>query len=217
MSSIHDSIIEALIVVEPRHSPFLSYHLSSVHLTHRQDSIHWILRACARYHFQPTTIALSVNYFDRFFPGSATLEGYNDRDYRLLSIVCLSLAAKMEESNIPSLVNLQVSEPRFIFESKIIQEMELSVMKKLNWRLLSVTPYDFINYFIFKLPSSCIKNEVNFRMQCSDLIIKTIQVIEFSRFQSFVIAATTVTIVVGDDVKLPESFYEKVNKVLIIT
>ncbi|GJU10767.1 cyclin, C-terminal domain-containing protein [Tanacetum coccineum] len=123
----------------------------------------------------------------------------------------------MEESNIPSLVNLQVSEPRIIFESKIIQEMELSVMKKLNWRLLSVTPNDFINYFIFKLPSSCINNEINFHMQCSDLIIKTIQVIEYSRFQSSVIAATTVTIVVGDDVKVPESFYEKVNKVLIIT
>jgi hypothetical protein len=32
--------------------------------------------------------------------------------------------------------------------------MELSVMTILNWRLRSVTPFDFLDYFISKLPSS---------------------------------------------------------------
>nr|GEX65128.1 cyclin, C-terminal domain-containing protein [Tanacetum cinerariifolium] len=131
MSSIHDSIIEAL--VEPRHSPFPSFPLCTSP-TAKIPYTGFLVLAHDIIFNQQQLHSLSIT-----LTGSSPdllLLCYNGRAYRLLSIVCLSLAAKMEESNIQSLVNLQVSEPRFIFESKIIQEMELSVMKKLNWRLL---------------------------------------------------------------------------------
>ncbi|XP_023739026.1 cyclin-D1-1 [Lactuca sativa] len=218
--SIQDSIIDSLIAAEPHHSPHPDYLLRcqrrSVNLTHRQDSINWILNAHSHHRFQPITAILSVNYLDRFLSSSAaSLLGNNGWAFQLLSVACLSLAAKMEEPDVPLLLDLQVLESPFIFEPKSVQRMELLVMEKLNWRLRSVTPFDFIYYFIFKLPPSSRTNELHFHSKCSDLIIKTIRVIDFLGFQPSVIAAAAVISAAGEGVDVPESYYEKVNKEMV--
>lgn len=74
--------------------------------------------------------------------------------FHLLSVACLSLAAKMEELYVPWLLDLQILERTYVFEPKIIQRMELLVMATLKWRLRSVTPFDYLHYFISALPSS---------------------------------------------------------------
>ncbi|CAL5421337.1 unnamed protein product [Camellia sinensis] len=71
--------------------------------------------------------------------------------WQLLSVACLSLAAKMEETRAPLLLDLQVLEPKFMFEPKTVQRMELFVMAKLKWRLRVITPFDFVDYF-FAMP-----------------------------------------------------------------
>lgn len=82
------------------------------------------------------------------------LQQPNGWPFQLLSVACLSLAAKIEEPQVPLLLELQVFDPKYVFEPKTVQRMELIVMANLNWRLRSVTPFDFIDYFISKLPSS---------------------------------------------------------------
>ncbi|KAJ0744078.1 putative cyclin domain-containing protein [Helianthus annuus] len=212
---VEDSFVDSLIAGESDYSPVSDYLLRSVHVTHRQDSINWILNAHAHYHFHPLTAVLSVNYFDRFLSAApASLEWDNGWKFQLLSVACFSLAAKMEEPEVPLLLDLQVSEPRFVFEPKSIQKMELWVIEKLNWRLRSVTPFDFIDYFVHKLPQSSCANEHHFYRQCSDLIVKTIRVIDFMRFRPSVIAAAAVVSAAGEGVEIPESYYEKVDKVL---
>ncbi|KAI3770008.1 hypothetical protein L6452_01126 [Arctium lappa] len=205
-----DAVIDSLIASEPHHRPI---HRS----IHRQDSINWILTAHAHYGFKPATAILSVNYFDRFL-SSASLPGNNIWAFQLLSVACLSLAAKMEELRIPSLVDLQVSEPRFVFESKTVQSMELLVLSNLHWRLRSVTPFDFLNYFISQLPVSCRPDNHDphgrFGSACSDLIVSTTRVIDFLLFPPSVIAAEAVIAAAGG-VDLPESFYKKVNKEMV--
>ncbi|KAI3774659.1 hypothetical protein L1987_49218 [Smallanthus sonchifolius] len=209
-----DSIIDSLIAAESRHFPLPDY-LLSVHVTRRQDSINWILNAHAHYQFHPITAVLSVNYFDRFLSAAAAAEWNNGWKFQLLSVACFSLAAKLEEPEVPLLLDLQVSEPRFVFEPKSIQRMELWVMEKLNWRLRSVTPFDFLGYFIFMLPQSSSADERHFHCKCSDLIVKTIRVIDFLRFRPSVIAAAVVICAAGESVEVPESYYEKVNKEMV--
>ena len=46
--------------------------------------------------------------------------------------------------------NYQVCESKFIFEARTIQRMELLVLSTLKWRMQSVTPFSFIEYFIAK-------------------------------------------------------------------
>ncbi|KAI3815289.1 hypothetical protein L1987_14951 [Smallanthus sonchifolius] len=217
---IQDSIIDSLISTEPHHSPppdyLLRFQRRSVYLTHRQDSINWILNAHSHFQFQPLTAILSVNYFDRFLSSAAaSFEWNNGWEFQLLSVACLSLAAKMEELEVPLLLDLQVSEPRFVFEPKAIQRMELWVMEKLKWRLRSVTPFDFIHYFMFNLPQSSCTDDHHFYWMCSDLIIKTIRVIDFLGFRPSEIAAAAVISAAGEGVEVPESYYGKVNKEMV--
>ncbi|KAF5955511.1 hypothetical protein HYC85_008367 [Camellia sinensis] len=114
----------------------------------RLDAITWILKTRALFGFRFQTAYLSVIYFDRFL-SKRFIDNKKDWAIRLLSLACLSLAAKMEECRAPA-----VSEYRDIedynLESKVIQRMELLVLNTLEWRLSSVTPFDYINYFITK-------------------------------------------------------------------
>lgn len=66
---------------------------------------------------------------------------------QLLSVACLSVAAKMEETNAPLLLDLQISNPAFVFDPRTVGRMELLLMSALRWRMRAVTPFDFISYF----------------------------------------------------------------------
>lgn len=98
---------------------------------------------------------------------------------QLLSVACLSLAAKMEEISVPLLLDLQTKEPRFLFKPKTIQRMELMVMAILKWRLRSITPFDFVHHFISKLscfgPQSEHQNHVVLISNTLDIIVLTCQ------------------------------------------
>ncbi|KAH1264399.1 Cyclin-D1-1 [Glycine max] len=82
------------------------------------------------------------------------LKKTNGWPLQLLSVACLSLAAKMEESLVPSLLDLQVEGAKYVFEPKTIRRMELLVLGVLDWRLRSVTPFSFLDFFACKLDST---------------------------------------------------------------
>lgn len=65
---------------------------------------------------------------------------------KLLSVACLSLAAKMEEVKVPALSEFQTEE--YKFASNVILRMELLVLTTLDWRMGSITPFAFLRYFI---------------------------------------------------------------------
>ncbi|GAA0154679.1 kinase activator [Lithospermum erythrorhizon] len=126
---------------------------NSLDLVAREDAIAWILKAQRFYGFQPLTAHLSVNYMDRFLY-LRPLPQTNGWPLQLLSVACLSLAAKMEEPLVPSLLDLQVEGAKFIFETKTILRMELLVLRVLDWKLRSITPFDFLTFFAFKVDST---------------------------------------------------------------
>ncbi|VVB09827.1 unnamed protein product [Arabis nemorensis] len=92
----------------------------------RNEATDWIWKACVHHHFGPLCIYLSINYFDRFL---TTSELPKDKDWaiQLLAVSCLSLAAKMEETYVPQSLDLQVEDPKFVFEAKTIKIMELLI------------------------------------------------------------------------------------------
>ncbi|KAA8545764.1 hypothetical protein F0562_020785 [Nyssa sinensis] len=222
-----ESIINRLIDSEPRHMPHPDYlrrcRDRSIDLTARQDSITWILKVQAYYQFRPVTAFLSVNYFDRFlsFHSLSQEKGW---PFQLLSVACLSLAAKMEEPHVPLLLDLQVLEPSFVFEPKTVLRMELLVMAILDWRLRSVTPFDYLDFFMSKLPSSGSKPDLFGRVfyTSSDLIVNATRVIDFLAFPPSIVAAAAVLSAAGESFDfltaanwLPEPICEKVNKEMV--
>ncbi|KAG8368493.1 hypothetical protein BUALT_Bualt15G0051400 [Buddleja alternifolia] len=214
--SDESSFIDRLLDSELHHMPQPDY-LSlcrnrSVHLTSRQDSINSILEVHAHFRFKPVTAFLSVNYFDRFLSSHILPE--TGWPFQLLSVACLSLAAKMEELYVPSLLDLQILESTYIFEAKTIQRMELLVMATLKWRLRSVTPFDYLHYFISMLPSSTSKSdsEPTVHTLASNIILNTSRVIDFLCFPPSVIAAAAVISAAGEGVNVSDTFDERINR-----
>ncbi|XAR51361.1 hypothetical protein NMG60_11005963 [Bertholletia excelsa] len=114
----------------------------------RLSAVKWIFNTRACFGFRFSTALLSLTYFDRFI-SKRSIDNGKLWAVRLLSVACLSLAAKMEESKSPALSQYQIDD--FNFGSSVIQRMELMVLNTLNWKLLSITPFSYLHFFISKL------------------------------------------------------------------
>ncbi|KAL8541598.1 hypothetical protein ACS0TY_002750 [Phlomoides rotata] len=131
--------------------------------------------------------------------------------FQLLSVACLSLAAKMEEMYLPCLLDLQMLEPVYVFEPKTIQRMELLVSATLDWRLRSVTPFDYLHYFISMLPSTS-DSVSTLHSVASSIIVNTTRVVDFMGFPPSVIAAAAVISAVGKGVNLPDTYDVRISR-----
>ncbi|KAG6475058.1 hypothetical protein ZIOFF_064275 [Zingiber officinale] len=85
----------------------------------------------------------AVNYLDRFISMNSSVK-WEEWMTELLSIACLSIASKMDEVSVPPLHDLQMDDLARSFEPTTIQQMELTVLKRLDWRLACVTPYTYL-------------------------------------------------------------------------
>eukprot|EP00250_Pteridium_aquilinum_P028292 c3690_g1_i1 orf=269-1381(-) len=115
----------------------------------RKKAVSWLLKMGEFFKFTAYTSSLSINYLDRFLSLHHLPTG-NAWTLQLLSVACLSLAAKMEEIEAPVLLDLQVGAD-LVFEPRTVQRMELLVLSTLGWRMSSVTPISYTNYFINRL------------------------------------------------------------------
>ncbi|KAH9607326.1 hypothetical protein KSS87_012369 [Heliosperma pusillum] len=187
----NDEYLSSMFNKEIQHFPGFDYlkrlRNGDLDLVARNSAVDWIQKVQSHYNFGPLCFYLSVNYLDRFL---STYELHKGKAWmmQLLSVACISLAAKMDETHVPFSIDLHVGESKFVFEAKTIQRMELLVMSTLNWRMHSVTPFSFIDYFLYKLsgdqrpPSSLI-------FQAIQLISGSIKGIELLEFKPSEIAA----------------------------
>ncbi|KAH1065404.1 hypothetical protein J1N35_030391 [Gossypium stocksii] len=116
----------------------------------RNEAVDFIRKVHAHFNFGPLCEYLSINYLDRFLSAYELPKG-KAWMMQLLAVACLSLAAKMEETEVPLVLDLQVCESKFVFEARTIQRMELLVLSTLSWRMQAITPFSFIDYFLYKL------------------------------------------------------------------
>ncbi|KAL1556713.1 hypothetical protein AAHA92_12298 [Salvia divinorum] len=162
----------------------------------RSEYIAWILKVQRYYGFQPLTAYLSVNYFDRFVC-CHHLPKKNGWPLQLLSVACLSLAAKIEERLVPSLLDIQVEDAKYIFEPKTVQRMELLVLRVLDWRLRSISPFCYLSFFAHKIdPSGTYTDFLTTRAK--EIIFSTIQDTSLLECRPSGIAATTILCAAND-------------------
>ncbi|CAL9118578.1 unnamed protein product [Musa textilis] len=153
----------------------------------RNAAIDWIQRVHAHYKFGPLSAYLSVNYLDRFLSAYKLPQGKAWMT-QLLSVTCLSIAAKLEETEVPLSLELQVGEEKYVFEARTIRRMELLVLSTLKWRMQAVTPFSFIDYFLCKLGDEKSPDSLLI-YRSMDLILGTIREIDFLEFRPSEIAA----------------------------
>eukprot|EP00249_Psilotum_nudum_P000030 c10127_g1_i1 orf=609-1403(-) len=185
-----DWLIASLVEKESDHMPLVDYlqrfQDRTLDARARENAVSWLLKAQGYYKFRPLTAALSVNYLDRYLSHHQLLKG-KEWMLQLTSVACLSLAAKMEETEVPILLNLQVAGAAPIFEPRTIQRMELLVLGALDWRLSSVTPFSYIDHFVEKL---AIREKFRRPLlaRINDLVLNTLQDTRFLGYRPSCIA-----------------------------
>ncbi|KAL9261267.1 Cyclin-D3-1-like protein [Drosera capensis] len=162
----------------------------------REMTVDWILKVQSHYDFEPQCACLSINYFDRFL---SAYELPKDKAWmmQLLAVACLSIAAKVEETDVPLPIDLQVGEAKFIFEAKTIQRMELLVLSTLKWRMNAVTPLSFIDHFLYKLNDDALPPRSSV-LRSVYIIRSIIKGIDFLEFKPSEIAAAVAVSVTGE-------------------
>ncbi|GMJ12839.1 CYCLIN D3;1 [Hibiscus trionum] len=166
---------ELLSLFSKEEAEFLTVEYSrDVHRETRREAVEWMLKVNARYGFTTLTAVLSVNYLDRFF----TRRGphfQSDKPWliQLAAVTCLSLAAKVEETHVPLLLDFQVEGTRYVFEAKTIQRMELLVLSTLQWKMHPITPLSFLDHIIRRLG---LKTHLHweFLKKCEHLLLSVI-------------------------------------------
>ncbi|KAG6384997.1 hypothetical protein SASPL_153821 [Salvia splendens] len=93
----------------------------------RKDIIKWILRKRVEFEYSEHTAYLSALYFDRFLARYEISDVEQRVMLRILSIACLSLAAKTEEIEAMPLGE-HVGEKNYLFHLNSIKKVELKVL-----------------------------------------------------------------------------------------
>nr|GMC48248.1 cyclin-D4-1-like isoform X1 [Ipomoea batatas] len=149
-----EECLVSMIHMESEHLPASDYltrlRTGDLVIEARVQALDWIFKAHAHFNFVPLCAYLAVNYFDRFLSAYELPKG-KTWTMQLLAIACLSLAAKMNEDGAPSCLDIQVGDAKLVFEAKAVKRMELLVLSTLNWRMQSVTPASFVDYFFKKI------------------------------------------------------------------
>ncbi|KAK7310831.1 hypothetical protein RJT34_08585 [Clitoria ternatea] len=161
----------------------------------RRDAVEWILKVNAHYSFSPLTALLAVNYLDRFL---FTFRSQNSKPWmtHLASVACLSLAAKVEETQVPLLLDLQVEDTKYLFEAKTIKRMEILVLSTLGWKMNPVTPVSFLDYITRRLG---LKNHLcwEFLKRCEGVLLSVLGDSRFMSYLPSVLATATLIHVVN--------------------
>ncbi|KAJ8567298.1 hypothetical protein K7X08_019506 [Anisodus acutangulus] len=162
----------------------------------RKEALDWMLRVIGYYGFTATTTVLAVNYFDRYISG---LWFQKDKPWmsQLAAIACLSIAAKVEETQVPLLLDLQVADSRFVFEAKTIQRMELLVLSTLKWKMNLVTPLSYIDHIMRRF-GFMTNLHLDFVKKCERLILDIITDSRLLHYPPSVIATAAMLFVINE-------------------
>ena len=142
----------------------------------RNNMVKWLSFLCETLNFNTQTLYRSVIIFDKFISVSDLLENddLTQEKMNLITIGCLSLATKLEEINCnyvkfftDKVINLPDCQ---IFSVKDLTNMEMTILKKLKFKTLYTTSYDFLIYYLnlaeylYNFPKFFIENIKNYAL-----------------------------------------------------
>ncbi|TXG53350.1 hypothetical protein EZV62_022519 [Acer yangbiense] len=116
---------------------------------------------------------------------------------QLAAVACLSLAAKVEETQVPLLLDLQAEDAKYVFEAKTIQRMELLLLLTLKWTMNPVTPISFFDHIVRRLG---LKTRLHweFLRRCERLLLSIITDSRFMCYLPSILATATMMHVIKE-------------------
>lgn len=120
----------------------------------RSEMITWMKNVANCLGFSNTTVLYSADYVDRFLSQKAPLVHdclSSRRQYQLLTMTCFYIAVKIHE---PKVLSLELLVEMSSFKEADFREMELTVMRTLEWNLYGPTAILFIDEYLDLIISS---------------------------------------------------------------
>ncbi|XP_069777931.1 G1/S-specific cyclin-E2 isoform X2 [Narcine bancroftii] len=121
----------------------LSFH-PSLQPKMRAILLDWLIEVCDVYMLHRETFYLAQDFFDRFM---ITQENVHKSKLQLIGISSLFIAAKLEEIYPPKLKEFAYVTDGACTETEIL-DMELIILKALNWELCPVTVICWLNLYL---------------------------------------------------------------------
>ncbi|NP_001079474.1 G1/S-specific cyclin-D1 b [Xenopus laevis] len=147
---ITDRVLQTMLKAEETSCPSVSYFKcvqKEVLPNMRKIVATWMLEVCEEQKCEEEVFPLAMNYLDRFL----SVEPLRKSRLQLLGATCMFLASKMKETIPLTAEKLCIYTDNSIRPDELLL-MELLILNKLKWDLASVTPHDFIEHFLNKMP-----------------------------------------------------------------
>ncbi|CAA3025998.1 cyclin-D7-1 [Olea europaea subsp. europaea] len=164
----------------------------------RFKGVCWLIESHKRLDLSFGTVFCAVSYLDRFI-SIIHCQGWKYWMFELLSIACLSVASKFNESITASLHVFQVEGLDHSFSSSQIQRMELTLLKALGWRMDSPTPYSYIELLIRTIDTLNKTLVDNLTARVTQLLLNTLLDSKFLEFRPCVIAMSAIKCILEND------------------
>ncbi|KAK3535946.1 hypothetical protein QTP70_021454 [Hemibagrus guttatus] len=145
-----DRVLQSLLTIEERFLPQCSYFKcvqKDIQPFMRRMVATWMLEVCEEQKCEEEVFPLAMNYLDRFLAVVPTRKC----NLQLLGAVCMFLASKLKETRPLTAEKLCIYTDNSIRPQELL-EWELVVLGKLKWNLAAVTPNDFIEHIVKRLP-----------------------------------------------------------------
>ena len=118
----------------------------SITPTIRAKAYNTLMQLCEEFAFKRETYFLAVFNCDRCL--SKTLNDISLRDFHLIALTSLALSAKIEEVQIPKLIEYTSTFPEYSFTLSDIILMEQTIMTQLNWNSIPNTMNTWLSWHI---------------------------------------------------------------------
>lgn len=145
-----ERVLQSLLTVEDRYvpqRPFFNCVQTDIQPFMRRVLATWMLEVCEEEKCEEDVFPLAMNYLDRFLAAVPMRKCY----LQLLGAVCLFLASKLKACRPLSTRKLCMYTDNSITCQQLL-EWELVVLSKLKWNMAAITPLDFIEHILHKLP-----------------------------------------------------------------
>lgn len=145
-----DRVLHNMLGQEEKYTPSTPYFScvqKDVTAPMRTIVSNWMLEVCEAQKCQEEVFPLSMNYMDRFLSVCPIVK----TQLQLLGTACLLLASKLREPEHLSASQL-VGYTDHSFTEADLWSWELLVLSKLKWDMSAVTPHDFFDHILRRLP-----------------------------------------------------------------
>ncbi|PIN17074.1 G1/S-specific cyclin D [Handroanthus impetiginosus] len=157
-------------------------------LNARLKAVTWFIKSRRRMNLSLGTVFIAANYLDRFISLTTQCRDWKNWMLELVSIACLSVASKFNETITPTLQEIQMEGLDHCFAPGLIQRMELTLLKGLSWRMDSTTPYSYVHLLIQCIDTSNQTLVEDLYERVAELLLITLLDPKFLEFHPCVIA-----------------------------